>query len=263
MKCKICQSATSHFGEAKVINKYVAKYLRCDVCGFVQITNSDWIDEAYANPIVQSDVGIVSRNLATASTTGLLIHSCFPQANSFVDYGGGYGLFVRLMRDRGFNFYRQDAYCDNLLARGFDAETNGEAQYDLLTAFEVFEHLIEPIVEIQKMLTFSRSIFFSTLLIPNPTPKLNEWWYYGLEHGQHVSLYTLPALKHIASRFKLNLISNGNSLHLLTEQKVSALLFRLICHARLARLMKLVVSLHSSRKSLLADDYFELTGKRI
>jgi hypothetical protein len=44
----------------------------------------------------------------------------------------------------------------------------------LLTAFEVFEHLDEPIKDINTMFEQSDNILFSTLLIPNPTPRIEE-----------------------------------------------------------------------------------------
>jgi hypothetical protein len=50
---------------------------------------------------------------------------------------GGYGMFVRLMRDGGFDFHREDPLCDNLFAQGFDRQDDGT--FELVTAFEVFE----------------------------------------------------------------------------------------------------------------------------
>jgi hypothetical protein len=37
-----------------------------------------------------------------------LIDYAFPDATTFVDFGGGYGLFARLMRDAGYEFYHLD-----------------------------------------------------------------------------------------------------------------------------------------------------------
>ncbi len=50
-------------------------------------------------------------------------------------------MFVRLMRDNGFDFYRSDRQCENLFAKGFEASLDVSPSYELLTAFEVFEHL--------------------------------------------------------------------------------------------------------------------------
>jgi len=74
-----------------------------------------------------------------------------------------------------------------LLARGFET-TNKEYKYELVTAFEVFEHFAEPIQEFESMIKFSDNIIFSTELLPSLVPKPEKWWYYGLGHGQHILL---------------------------------------------------------------------------
>jgi len=50
-------------------------------------------------------------------------------------------------------------------------------RYELVSAFEVFEHLVNPLEEIERMLRLSDSILFSTLLVPTPAPGLADWWY--------------------------------------------------------------------------------------
>ena len=73
----------------------------------------------------------------------------------------------------------------------------------------MFEHLVEPISDIAKMLEFSKSILFTTNLVPAASLGPRDWWYYGAEHGQHISLYTRQALQHIADEFGLNLYTTG------------------------------------------------------
>ena len=60
------------------------------------------------------------------------------------------------------------------------------------------------------------------------TPKPNEWAYYGLNHGQHISFYNLKTLHYIAKKYNLNLYSNGKTLHLFTEKRLSNSLFNLL-----------------------------------
>jgi hypothetical protein len=163
------------------------------------------------------------------------------------------------MRDKGVNFYRYDPLCDNLFADSFDADLTRNGQFALVTAFEVFEHLTQPLVEIQEMLRFAPGIFFSTVLLPPGRPKPQEWWYFGLEHGQHVSIFTRRSLEVVAERLGLKLNTNGHSYHLLTDKSVSPFLFRLAVSSRFSHLLNMVVR----RQSLLEEDYFRITGRKL
>ncbi|MEA5541942.1 glycosyltransferase [Limnoraphis robusta Tam1] len=185
----------------------------------MQTEDPFWLQEAYSSPIAASDVGLVSRNLQLSQVTEKLILSNFHPQGKFLDYGCGYGLLVRLMRDSGLDFYGYDKYCQNLFVKGFEGTV--KERYELVTAFEVFEHFVDPIQEIEELLKISRNIFFSTQLLPGHNPQPNEWWYYALNEGQHIAIYTQQSLAEIAKRFDLNLYSDGNSLHLLTEKKLT------------------------------------------
>ncbi|HEY9862736.1 MAG TPA: glycosyltransferase [Candidatus Obscuribacterales bacterium] len=217
--CKVCGSISPYFAQATVLNRYRVDYFKCSVCGFVQTEKPYWLDEAYADPIAMSDVGLVARNFKFSQITQELIISCFNPQGKFLDYGCGYGLFVRLMRDLGFDFYGYDQYCQNIFYQGF--EGNQQEKYDLVTTFEVFEHFINPLEEIEKLLQFSKNLLFSTQLLPADHPQPDQWWYYALHEGQHIGIYTYQSLLKIAEKFKLNLYSDGSSLHLLTEHKIS------------------------------------------
>ena len=129
------------------------------------------------------------------------------------------------MRDIGFDFYWQDLHCNNLLSRGFEYQHETNKDIELLTAFEVFEHLVNPIEEIQKMVDISGNIVFSTLLLPGKTPKPMEWWYYGFEHGQHISFYSHKTLSFIAQKFGLNFYSYKD-VHIFTKRKINFNLFK-------------------------------------
>lgn len=221
MNCKICNKSSVIIFKKKILNKYDAEYFKCENCGFIQVKNPHWLNEAYESAISSLDTGLVSRNLQFSFFTEQLIIKHFNQHNNFIDYGGGYGLFVRLMRDKGFDYYRQDNYCQNLFAESFDIQNldNNNQKFELLTAFELFEHLEEPISEIEKMLKFSDSILFSTELQPQNTADLENWWYFVPESGQHIAFYTKKSLDFIAKKFRLNLYTNNKSLHILTKKK--------------------------------------------
>lgn len=259
MMCKLCSAVAVPFARARVLAKYDVDYYQCQDCGFVQTEEPYWLDEAYSQAITDSDLGLVSRNLSLATITRAAITMFFKSDAQFVDYGGGYGLFVRLMRDHGFDFYRYDKFCANLFAPGFDIDPQGGKRYELLTAFEVFEHLASPLDEIAHMLGLSNSILFSTMVIPARNPHPDEWWYYGLEHGQHVALYTRKSLELFAAKLHLNLYSNGLSLHLLTSRKISSLAFNIVTRGRVAEALRTF----SGGRSRLADDYYQITGRHL
>ena len=259
MICAICSSPTETFASATVLGKYPVGYFRCTRCGFVQTEEPYWLDEAYSEAIKRSDVGHVQRNLRLAKIAKAVIISFFDSGKQFLDFGSGYGLLVRIMRDAGFDFYCYDKHCANLFAPDFEANLDGRNDYELVTAFEVFEHLVDPVQELREMQSFSRNIFFTTELLPANIPKPGEWDYYGLEHGQHVSFYTLKSLEILAERFSLNLYSDGKMRHLLTPKKLSPTVFRMVSLYKTAALLSPLFR----RASLTAADQKLIVGKEL
>lgn len=224
MECKICDSESTFFATAPIFGKQI-QYFRCNCCGFIQTEKPFWLEQAYKNPISCLDVGLLARNQQLQNVAGSLLKVFFDKSGEFLDFGGGRGVFVRLMRDAGFRFYYYDKYPDNIFASDFDQRKN--QQFELLTAFEVFEHLAEPCQELERMLNMSKNILFSTELLPEPAPLPKDWWYYGLEHGQHVALYSKASLKRIALKYALQFYTNGRNIHLLTEKNIFPPIFRL------------------------------------
>jgi len=60
------------------------------------------------------------------------------------------------------------------------------------------------------------------MLAPRPTPQPSDWWYYGLDHGQHIGFYRVETLQYLAGKFGLKLLSDGCSAHFFTEKKYSS-----------------------------------------
>ena len=251
MECRICSSRTAPFDAASVMGKYEATFSRCPQCGFIQADNPIWIHESYSKPVTWSDVGMVDRTLNLAQVTRAVIVVLLHRRGRFVDYGGGYGLFTRLMRDRGFDFYCFDKYCRNFFAPQFCVNEIGDGNFEMVTAFEVMEHLVDPLLQFTKMLSFSKNILVSTELVPAIPPKLNDWWYYGTEHGQHISFYTLASLQTIAEQNGVSLTTNGRNIHLFSRRKISSNIFKLITTPFFSRLINLV----SRNGSLLGNDF--------
>jgi len=221
--CRLCNSQIKPIFTSKILNKYPISYYYCSFCGLLQTETPYWFDEAYKDPINILDTGMISRNIDQSKITASIILFFFNNSAKFLDFAGGYGIFTRLMRDNGFDFSWFDPYTQNLFAKGF--ELSQFSDIELITCFEGFEHFVYPTVDIEKMLAISENIFFSTSLLPDPIPNPEQWWYYGLEHGQHISFYSEKTLDYIASKYRLKIYSFG-SMHLLTRKKIHPVVFR-------------------------------------
>jgi len=251
MNCNIFGSMARPFGKGLVLGTFDIYYFYCDHCGFMQTEAPYWLEEAYSTTITDTDIGLVSRNLLYSDYTNKFIRTFLDPGNIFIDYGGGYGLFVRMMRDQGFDFYRFDPIAENIFTKHFDAKKDNK--YALLTAWEVFEHLVNPLEEIEAMLQFSDNILFSTSLLDESPKEIDAWWYYGLEHGQHISFYSKKTLEYIADLFSLNVVFSNNATHFLSANSFSS--FRLgLFNNKYPKIINKYF-LKRKRASLLDTDY--------
>ena len=102
--CRVCKMEVEALFSTVILGKYSVKYCKCSQCGYVQTEEPYWLEEAYNTPINDSDTGMIMRNLWLKNIAATLIYFLFDKKRKFLDYGGGYGVFVRLMRDVGFDF---------------------------------------------------------------------------------------------------------------------------------------------------------------
>lgn len=262
--CRICRKPAASFASATLLGKHAVQYYRCGECGFVQTEKPYWLAEAYSEAITRSDIGLVGRSVSFSRIIRNLVYLFMDRDGRFLDYGAGYGLFVRMMRDFGLDFRWFDDSCENLFAKGFEGRLEETDQhYSLVTAIEVFEHMVDPIPNVARMVRASEGLFFTTVLIPEPPPTPGSWWYYGLEHGQHVSLFSARAIAYIAREFGLHLQSDGVFIHLMTRRPLPAGALRIVKSQALGTILNPILDRVATRRSLLNRDFEAITGQTL
>lgn len=220
MKCIICLHDAELAFNATILKKYDIQYHKCNSCSFLFTEKPFWLEEAYSYAIANADTGLIRRSFVNSLQVLILLHSLGlnVKQDKFLDYAGGGGILVRLMRDLGLDFYWNDKFCINWVANGF--EGNLEQKYDAITSFESFEHFVDPIHEIGNLLNASDTLIFSTELIPTRVPD-KSWWYYSFETGQHIAFYSIETFEYIAHKYNVNYYCFDN-IHVLSKRNISA-----------------------------------------
>jgi hypothetical protein len=241
MKCPVCQNNMCKSFTAIVLKKHKVNYFHCAGCGLVQTEKAYWLDEAYSAAIAASDTGLVMRNISLGSKLAALLYTYFKPKESFLDISGGYGMLTRFMRDCGFDYYWEDPFCANLLARGFESD-KAKKPFHVLSAFEVLEHIANPLDFIETNLKRynCRNFIFTTELYQGQKAPNQDWWYYAFNTGQHISFYQKRTLEIIAQKLNLNFYTI-NGLHIFSEQKFKTSLYLKLITGRLSGLAALFI----------------------
>jgi len=258
VNCNVCGSDTRAVFNHEVLGKYTCTYYYCDACGFLQTEEPYWLDEAYSSAIATADTGIIQRNLNLSKLLSCLLFFQFDRHGKYLDMAGGYGILTRLMRDVGFDFYWSDKYCENIFAKGF--ESIEKESFTALTAFEVLEHVPNPVSFISDAMEMAktRTLIFSTELFAGLPPAPDSWWYYAFQTGQHISFYQRRTLQIIAEKLNLECYSNG-SFHLLTDKKINSTAYRLLTHRRIGIVLSFLPKILSESKTM--KDHLNIMGR--
>lgn len=256
LACPICDAASDAFGVAPVLSSVEAVFRRCPSCFAVFAEDPHWLDQAYEEAIARRDIGLVQRNIELAGEIDLILTALRPQARRCLDFGAGNGMFVRMMRDRGFPFRYYDRHGPNLFAEGFEADVTPSIGYEVVTALEVVEHLPDPVEELRAFTHDAELLLVSTVLVPEHAPPLEQWWYYSLSSGQHITIFSRRSLAVFADRLGFQVTECG-PVHVLSRTRVSSR------RLQLARRFPGISQRRRRRTSLLESDYEELFGEGI
>jgi hypothetical protein len=237
--CRLCGSPTKQRFSLTVLNKHAVGYWECAGCRSLQTDAPYWLDEAYGSNLADIDTGAAQRNLNSLAAS-LLVVKLFGVRNA-VDFGGGDGLLCRLLRDHGVNCYVEDKYARTTYAAGFTEPDF--ATPELLLSFEVFEHFVQPDVDLARIFAAdAKVVFASTVLYKGQGP---DWDYLAADAGQHVFFYSPDAVQRIAARFGYRAFIFGSFLLFLRPALASTAkvaLLKFLLRGKALRLVRVAIS---------------------
>jgi SAM-dependent methyltransferase len=192
-------------------------YALCGSCGFCFAPElCAWQPEEFAAHVYNDEYVVVdpdcieTRPRANAASL-LAMFRNLPPSIRHLDYGGGNGLLARVLCDAGWNSVSYDPFVDK------DINVECLGKFNLITAFEVFEHVPDVqklIADLRLLLSPSGVILFSTLLSDGdiqPNQRLT-WWYASPRNG-HISLFSKRSLALLAQNSSWNFGSFSRGSH--------------------------------------------------
>ena len=249
--CRLCMAPTNFkFARTAIDGENICCY-QCSQCYSLQTQVPHWLEAEYSASASESHLNLdtyaADRSLRCRTTIYFLwkMVGFSSQRNKLLDWGGGVGLMVRLLRDAGIDSYLYDKYAKNHYASGF-VRSEGE-RYAVVTAFEVFEHFANPGLDIEELFSLDPSMLVvSTSLYKNQGP---EWAYLGPAKSEHVFFYSAKAMDIIGQRFGYRVLKLRHDITIFYKAELST--FRLRCAGLLLS------------RNYIADVAFALIKKRV
>jgi 2-polyprenyl-6-hydroxyphenyl methylase/3-demethylubiquinone-9 3-methyltransferase len=226
--CKCCGGPAGYFGKAPSEKNCAMApaepfcpplaYYRCRLCGFLFTPDMDrWTPAEFQKHIYNDEYARFDPDYREERPRrGLSLVERVLQKHyglRLLDYGGGNGRLVSLLQHAGYhNTHVYDPFEPDYAARP-------AGPFDVITCFEVLEHVPDPIAvigDMRRLLTPHGIIVFTTLYLPHDIETQNTGWWYVAPRNGHISLFTASALYNAGRKLGLRLYDIDSSTHILT-----------------------------------------------
>lgn len=197
-------------------------YYRCSRCGFTftrafdHWTPADFAAHIYNANYARHDPAYANGERGTRTAADVISQfSAHAPRLSVLDWGSGAGSFAVALRQHGFA--RVESY-DPFVATHM-ARPGG--RYDMVTCFEVMEHVLEPLALIEDLAALrapAGAILVSTLCCTQQVIDVGlAHWHYCVPRNGHISFMTPRALHEGARRVGLVAHSFTEAAHVLFD----------------------------------------------
>lgn len=210
--CKICGSETQELHDSLIKVTYDV----CQKCDFIykqtryhlpndlekeryDTHNNDTEDEGYKN---------IFRNLLETHVRPL------KNVKSILDFGSGpYPMLQKIFEQEGYEVTIYDYYYHK-------DSTYLNQKYDLITSTEVIEHLSEPLLEIEKLVSLLKDQGYLALMTNFRTMNLDAFlsWWYKRDHT-HIAFFNQKTFDYLKERFHLVEVSNNHKNIIVLQKK--------------------------------------------
>jgi SAM-dependent methyltransferase len=220
-KCKICGSpAHFTFSRGWTGQEDIFPYFQCENfnCQFLytnyldKMTNEE-ISNIYSISAWEDGMNRKQSGQLTLEKVNLA-KVILPNAKRVLDVGSGRGWGVAALREAGFDAYGYDVSSPDICHEYITcARESVSGKYDIITALEVLEHLIDPIEACQWIATLlnEEGVFIFSTYPFNPKRHDENWWY--LDHLGHVSLHTKKSLRLLADATGFRVVADIIATH--------------------------------------------------
>lgn len=211
---KSCIEARGKFLSLSGIPVYYALCSKCGFCFAPELMT--WGAEKFKERIYNDEYVLVDPDYISVrpldrakyllSTFGNRMHSV-----KHLDYGGGNGLLAKLLRQSNWQSVSYDPFVDK------NASIEKLGKFDLITAFEIFEHVPDVrdlMSKLRSLLSPDGLILFSTLLSDgNIRPNQRISWWYASPRNGHISLFSKNSLAVLAQSNGFKFANCSNFMH--------------------------------------------------
>ncbi|MFY0569959.1 class I SAM-dependent methyltransferase [Archangium lansingense] len=192
-------------------NEGRVSYVECLGCGFLWAPElHGWDPQTFKRRIYNEEYGLADPPFEIERPTRLAawVARFARPGMRVLDYGGGEGLLARSLREVGIDAVSWDPF--------YDSSGKPAGSFDLVTCFEVVEHVPDQRRLFFELASLSRGGVCVFLTLIRPERVEGDWWYASPRNG-HISLHSETSLRQVCEDVGLALRSFSSEVHAMAQ----------------------------------------------